>query len=100
MALTLTKVASGVKGNQRYWQGNIQFDSSYPTGGEAITAASFGMHTIKAVSVTGGVDTEDRVVQWDQANSKLEVIVMSTGAQAANASDQSAVDCNVVVDGN
>ena len=49
---------------------DIEFDSSYPTGGEAITAANVGFTTIFAVfppASLGGC-----VLEWDSTNSKIK----------------------------
>jgi hypothetical protein len=76
------------------------FDNSYPTGGEVITAADFGLSYIENIQCSNASNTAvDRVVTWDRTNSKLFVTVMSTGAEAANASDQSATSANLLVIG-
>ena len=49
---------------------DITFDDSYPTGGEAITAANIGFTTIYAVfppASLGGC-----VLEWDKTNSKIK----------------------------
>lgn len=74
--------------------GRVTFDSSYPTGGEAVTAADFGLSKIEAVipvCTTGG-----EVVTWNAATSKLMVFT-ADGTQASNSSNQSAVVADVIV---
>jgi len=53
MALTFTLSGDwqGNVGNQRYVQGTLAFDSSYPTGGESLTAANIGLRVIEQIDV-------------------------------------------------
>jgi hypothetical protein len=95
MALTFTKNHASVVGDKRVWRGTITFDSSYPTGGEAVTAANFGFNVdIQHVNL-GSVDDAKYHAAWDATNSKI-ILYVEDGtsgieAQAANESDQSAV---------
>ena len=95
MALTLTKTASGVMGDKRYWLGTLAFDDSYPTGGEAITAANVEMQSSIQGSVVGTGNVATKRVAFDPSASAFLVFVEdgTTGkeAQAANASDQSGI---------
>lgn len=78
MALTFTSQKEGVAGDLRYWSGTILFDSSYPTGGEAITAANFGFgSTIFMLSLNpnGGV-----IPEFDRTNLKILVRFSGGGA--------------------
>ena len=59
MALTLTVPGNasdmaGVPGNNKYVIKRIQFDSSYPTNGESLTATDLGLESIHIVII----DTE------------------------------------------
>lgn len=47
----------------------IAFDSSYPTGGEAVTSNALGLGTILMAFSPG--TTSGYVFQWDNANNKL-----------------------------
>lgn len=70
------------------WRGGLlTFDSSYPTGGEAVTASTFGFNTLIDLHVfpTGG-----ETPVFDKANSKV-LLYTADGTQATNASDQSAI---------
>ncbi len=81
MALTFTKQKEGVAGDLRYWSGTILFDSSYPTGGEAITAANFGFGStiyILSMNPNGGV-----VPEFDKTNSKIKAYYPTGGATTA-----------------
>ena len=84
MALTITTPGnasdvSGVPGNNKYVIKRIQFDSSYPTNGESLTATDLGLESIHIVII----DTESSgyLAQYDYTNSKVEVY--EAGADAA-----------------
>ena len=49
MAATVTVTNRKVDGNEVEVRGTIAFDSSYPTGGEAITLGALGLSTLKAL---------------------------------------------------
>jgi hypothetical protein len=51
-------------------QHTITFDSSYPTGGEAITAADFGLSTLTDIWVTFGAGY---IVDYDADNAKIKM---------------------------
>ena len=96
MALTITSRAVLNDKDTRVVAATIAFDSSYPTGGEAIAASDLGLDSsIDAVFVTtGGAD----VVVWSRSTGKL-LIYTADGTEATNASDQSAVTRDVLVIG-
>tara|TARA_R110000787_G_scaffold119860_1_gene230778 strand:- start:837 stop:1283 length:447 start_codon:yes stop_codon:yes gene_type:complete len=52
MALTVTRTGdwSGIEGNKRTGLIKIDFDSSYPTGGEALSASEFGLSKIEELN--------------------------------------------------
>jgi hypothetical protein len=80
---------------------DITLDNSYPTGGEAITAAQLQLSTIDFLGAEIKAPVAgDKFVSFDPANSKIVVQVMSTAAEAANASDQSTVTVRVLAFGN
>lgn len=97
MALTFTEAKSEVVGSSRSWRGTVTFDSSYPTGGEAIAIADFGFN-VEIDTVLAAADTGAEVVAWDSANSKI-LVYTADGTEATNASNQSAVTCTVVAFG-
>jgi hypothetical protein len=104
MALTFTESTRFVVGDRVAVSGKVTFDSSYPTGGEAVTASLFGLPGGSISHIVLGVpDVVTKNVRWDRANSKLLVVVedgtSGIEAEAANASDQSAVDVEVLVFG-
>ena len=96
MALTVTVPGNamdvaGVPGNNKYVIKRIQFDSSYASGGESLTATTLGLESVHIVIV----DVEDSgfVGQYDYANST--VALYSAGADAEDGLDEVANTTNV-----
>lgn len=83
MALTVTKTKEGVAGDLRYVTGTLAFDSSYPTGGESLTAANLGMSKIWVVMFPE--NKTGYAFEYDYTNSKVLVYSQgaTTGATAA-----------------
>lgn len=86
MAITITDVARGIN-NQGFdglsWRtATVLLDSSYPTGGEALTAANLGLTTLLVVvpSCPAGY-----VAEYDYANSKLLMYRQKDPAAAGGA---------------
>ena len=67
---------------------NVVGDSSYATGGYALSAAVLSQ--LKSGQVVGLNDGNAVIALWDAANLKVKFITASTGAEVANASNQSA----------
>ena len=71
MALTITKTGDWniIAGNVRMVNVQVAFDSSYPTGGEALAATDIGLRTVlyMAVQPKSGFSFE-----YDYTNSKLQ----------------------------
>jgi len=106
MALTVTQYQDPstagrrfVVGDRRITFGTITFDSSYPTGGEAIAFSDFGFETqldvlfVQTVNVLG-----NRLASYDPVNKKI-LLFTALGAEAANASDQSTIIVSFVAIG-
>lgn len=92
MALTLTRVRQGdtVFGNKKVKTRDVVFDSSYPTGGESLTAAQVGLKTIVAAIPHGAFrKTSDGstavLVSYDHTNSKLFAYRQKDPANAGGA---------------
>lgn len=102
MALTVTIDERDVWGSHQVRWGSVQFDSSYPTGGEAVAAADFQLSELKEIVVHSADDATYRPV-WDAANDKIKLYVedgtSGIEAEAANTSDQSAVNVRFQVIG-
>ena len=108
MALTITtpgaaSVGPAIAGGtpSKFTIKRIQFDSSYPTGGEALTAGDLGFTAIHAIMID--TETSGYVAQYDYSNEKVEVY--EAGADGAaldevgNTTDLSAVYIRVVAYG-
>ena len=108
MALTITtpgaaSVGPAIAGGtpSKFTIKRIQFDSSYPTGGESLTAGDLGFTAIHAVMID--TETSGYVAQYDYSNEKVEVY--EAGADGAaldevgNTTDLSAVYIRVVAYG-
>jgi len=105
MALTFTEKTQGVFGDMRYWLGTVAFDSSYPTGGESVTAAMVAGMAVEVQGVlvdSGSALVAQKRVSWDPSTAKL-VIYIEDGtsgkeAEAGSTSDQSGmVDIQLLV---
>lgn len=68
MALTLTRVRGTIFGGERVSVYDVDFDSSYPTGGESLTAADLGLRSIELVLAS---PKSGYVFEYDYANSKI-----------------------------
>ena len=106
MALTLTKTDDFVIGDRRMWVGTVAFDSSYPTGGEAIAYTDFDFNIELNAVLVGSQSSlvPTKVVSYDPSTGKLVINVedgtSGISAEAANASDQSGVvDVQIVAIG-
>jgi hypothetical protein len=89
MALTFTESRKTVEGSVKNWYGTVTFDSSYPTGGEVVTAASVGMQTVlQAFPVPN--TAMSRLVTFNPSTKAL-VLFTALSTEAANASDQSTI---------
>lgn len=106
MALTVTPTADAVTaakrhviGDIRIVYGEIQFDNSYPTGGEAIVAKDLGFDVrIDEIFFQPFDNAASRIAVYDKAAGKVKLFTaMST--EAANASDQSTIKVRFVAYG-
>lgn len=81
MALTITQKVASVFGNARVGIYDIDFDNSYPTGGEAVSASSLGLSEILYLSVIPRDAASGRLLyNWDVANGKIQVLYPTGGA--------------------
>lgn len=73
MALTFTPVSEGkwVDGNKDVRLYDVTFDDNYPAGGEAVTAANFGL--TKIVDIPPAISTNGYIVNFIVSTSKLKV---------------------------
>lgn len=81
-----------VPGNRRVKRIQVTGDNSYPTGGYPIAPADFNMAALDYVRIINdgtGAPGGPANVAWffNKATQKLQLIVVSTGAELANATD-------------
>lgn len=84
MALTLTKISAYTSGNKRHRVYDVTFDSSYPTGGESLTAADVNLRKIEELIVHGPATatrggTTGVLATYDYTNSKLQAFWGNAG---------------------
>lgn len=91
MALTVSLNRPSVMGDLRVASGTITFDSSYPTDGEALTAATLGLQSLSVFLPTPAQDANGAVVVgYDHTNSKVKAYWVDTtvdGAEMAEVAD-------------
>ena len=103
-AVITTKMPNSV-GNERMVRGVVTFDNSYPTGGESITPAQFGLSSISdvlCVSSAQGV-----YCHYNAATAKVMAfhsndpgVSIGPLVEVANATDLSTVSVTVLAFGN
>lgn len=105
MALTVTiadpPVFAEFTGQKGYKRGTIQFDTTYPVGGEAFTAADLGMATVQNLQFTTNkplTGTTTNYATWDKANSKIQLFGSNGAAPAALVEAATADQSACVVD--
>ena len=69
MAVTFTEKKRAKLGNAYAVSADITFDSSYPTGGEALSASAFGLNNIDIMLCE---TASGYMFQYDYANAKLK----------------------------
>lgn len=86
MALTVTldtaPLGRSVAGNKQIRRGTITFDSSYATGGEAITAALLELNIVEDLRVD---PSAGYVFEWDKTNAKIKAYRQKDPAAAGGA---------------
>lgn len=95
MAISASQVFTTKAGKKRMVATEVTLDSSYPTGGEAITAAQLGLSRVDAVMCSTNTG---HVAQYDKTNAKIKMYyadydAVADGAliQVPNTTDLSAV---------
>ena len=104
LAITVPGNASdmtGVPGNNKYVIKRVQFDSSYATNGEALTATTLGLESLHIMIIS--MEKSGYVAQYDYSNEK--VLLYEAGADGAildevgNTTDVSAVYIRILAFG-
>lgn len=80
MALTITNVDNSALMNKRVVFATLAFDSSYPTGGEGLTANDLGMLAFDMVLVEPSAGF---VFSFDRANNKVKAFWVDTTTDGA-----------------
>lgn len=93
MALTITLTDdNAVDGDKRVRRGTIQFDNSYPTGGEAVSAADLKLNGIESFNCDNVSRQGNRLIAVNMGLAPSVVVLVvytALGTEALNASDQS-----------
>lgn len=86
-------------GGRRKYRFNIAMDNNYPTGGYAITPANLNFaEQIDFLDIVNeNINAWSAI--WNRATQKIQLVVMSTGAEVANATDVHTFNCDVAVEG-
>lgn len=88
-------------GNKRQTHGTITFDSSYLTGGEAITAAMLGLGLLENLQLKQGED--GLVASWDRSAGTIQLFDEAGAdgplSEVGSTSNQSAVVLDFVAVG-
>ena len=79
---------------------DVTGDTSYPTGGTAITPAQLQLSTVDAVFITPKTVAADTFATYNPTTGKLVVQVMSTAAEVANTTNLSAQSYRILAIGN
>lgn len=93
MALTISVQNRSVFGTKRIVVADVDFDSSYPTGGESLTAADLGL---KKIDLLLASPEEGISFEYDYTNSKLLAYV--PGAAISSTAGSNTID-DFVMDG-
>lgn len=88
MALTVDRIANSVFGNKKVAIAKITFDSSYPTGGEALNPSDLGLAFVDALFTDGAMGYG---VKYDIANKKLMAYGSTAGTQVTDTTNLSAL---------
>jgi len=92
MALTVDNFVRTVFGNKVIAFCNVDFDASYPTGGEALAASTLGMKKVEFLLAEPKLGY---VFEYDYANSKLKAYWADFSATAAGALSEVADTTNL-----
>jgi hypothetical protein len=89
MALTRTEVLRTALRDRFLHIYKVDFDASYPSGGEPLTTADLGFSDLAADLVVIPIEKSGFSLEYDGANSKLKVLVPAvvTGAAGAGTLD-------------
>lgn len=93
MALTITVVKQSVFGDQRIAFADVEFDDSYPTGGEPFDLEEIGLQTSHFMAIE---PADGYIVEYDRENGKL---IVRTPTNAASGDAEPAAPADEVTSG-
>lgn len=82
MAISAAQVFVNRTGKKRQVVTEVTMDSSYPTGGEAVTAAQLGLATVDVAICSTNTG---HIAQYDKANAKIKLYYADYDAVADGA---------------
>lgn len=103
MPASVTVSKRTIFGNKKVCVGTVAFDSSYPTGGEAVSYANLGLANVDFVQVSSAAGY---VFEYDHTNKKVKAYWVDTTtdgaamAEVADTTDLSAVTARFFAFGN
>jgi len=103
MAHTTAFVAQEVEGINTVKYVTISFSGTYATGGEAVTAAEFGLASIESVQpnlAVSGAGTTVYNARFNSSTSKIQLYVAAAGAEFANGASLTDITLTARVVGN
>jgi excinuclease UvrABC helicase subunit UvrB len=74
---------------------DVTFDSSYTTGGLAVSPSAFGFRGAVTAIIPAGRGAGSRICEYDDAAQKLKLFT-ALGTEAANASNQATITFRVL----
>lgn len=94
MAATITVNSVAVPGDRHFAIADVTFDSSYPTGGYAVTPATFGLTS--SIDFLVANDAAGYNVRFDNVNSKIMLYDTGASSGAVLAETASTTDVHTV----
>lgn len=94
MALTVAKTSSGIEGVRRYWEGTVDFDSSYATGGESFnpsTSPTIGVSSLDRIDWVSIAPKSGYTFEYSFHASTPKILAYSGSSEVSNTTDLSAV---------
>jgi len=95
MALTISVVERTVFGNKRIVIADVDFDSSYPTGGESLQASDVGL---KAIDFLQATPKSGYIFEYDYTNEKLKALYPTKSQESNLALADHTVTEDLVID--
>lgn len=90
MAASSASIArSFIPGDRKFVIADFTPSTSYPNGGEPLTASLFGLANVEIAVPCGVFAATALHATYDKTNNKLKLYTAATGAAVADASDQS-----------